>query len=97
MPSKKITPEEAIKLARESPPIDLVPIVEERPTKKNKRQFIITKSSEATKFDHPVKSADVYIKTLNIEQQNSVEEVHTESIQHHSDREQTPSHQLFDA
>jgi hypothetical protein len=50
-PSKKRTPDVAIDLTRESPPAEPIPIIEELPTKKKKRQLIINESSEATESD----------------------------------------------
>jgi hypothetical protein len=67
-PSKKRTLDVAIDLTRESPPAEPVPIIEELPAKKKKRQLIITKSSKATESDQPVEMDDVEIETINIEQ-----------------------------
>jgi hypothetical protein len=67
-PSKKRTPDATIDLTRESPPAEPIPIIEEIPAKKKKRQLIITESSEATESDQLVEMDDVDIETLNIEQ-----------------------------
>jgi hypothetical protein len=85
-PSKKRTLDVAIDLTRESPPAEPVPIIEEFPAKKKKRKLIINESSEATESDQPVEMDDIEIETIDMEQQESVEEIDTELVQQQSTR-----------
>jgi hypothetical protein len=68
-----------IDLTRESPPVEPVPVVEERPQKKKKRQLIVEHSSEATESDQPSTSVDEEIEIDNLEKHESVTEVTTQS------------------
>ncbi|MBW4986242.1 hypothetical protein KZZ07_27385, partial [Mameliella sp. CS4] len=63
---KKRTNNVAFDLKRDLPPAEPVVVVEEWPEKKKKRQFITTKSSEATESNKPSESTkeDIDINQL---------------------------------
>ena len=60
-PSKKRTPNSAIDLTRESPPVEPISIIEELTVKKKKRKIIINESSDAIESDQPVEMNDIEI------------------------------------
>jgi hypothetical protein len=76
-----MTLDAAINLTRESPPSEPIPIIEELPIKKNKRQLIINESYEEIEFNHPIDMDAIKIENLDMDQHESFEEVNMDLIE----------------